>query len=244
MKSERQAWLASVQSLAEAQQLSACLPDLLDMKDPASGALGALPVATVKAIVDWLDGRCLSSATVGDLPMQTTLIKDALLAMQQSGVDYLKVGLFNTPQLTACVKDLADFLRNFDTPVIAVLFADQRYKESVLTDVLNVGFKGVMLDTANKDGRHLRDHKTLAELQAFVETVQSEQRLCGLAGALRIEDIKSLKALNADYLGFRSALCPQRQRRQNLSLAAAETIVGQLAAPVTKVPVQHFAIAD
>lgn len=244
MKSERQPWLASVQSLAEAKQLSACLPDLLDMKDPASGALGALPVATVKEIVNWLDGRCLSSATIGDLAMQAAVIEDALLAMQQSGVDYLKVGLFNAPQLTACVNDLASFLHDFETPVIAVLFADQQYKKSVLTDVLSAGFKGVMLDTAIKDGSHLRDHKTLNELQTFVQTVHAQQRLCGLAGALRMEDIKSLKSLNADYLGFRSALCPARQRRQNLSMVAAEALIGRLAAPASKKPAQPVAIAD
>jgi uncharacterized protein (UPF0264 family) len=87
-------WLASVQSLNEAQALTACLPDILDLKNPGSGALGALPHATVSAVVKWLAGRCLSSATVGDLPMQTETIADALKAMAETGVDYVKVGLF------------------------------------------------------------------------------------------------------------------------------------------------------
>ncbi len=228
MKSERQPWLASVQSLAEAKQLSACLPDLLDMKDPASGALGALPVATVKEIVNWLDGRCLSSATIGDLPMQAAVIEDALVAMQQSGVDYLKVGLFNEPQLTTCVNDLAGFLHDFKTPVIAVLFADQQYKKSVLTDVLSAGFKGVMLDTAHKDGRHLLDHQTPEQLLDFVQIVKSRQRLCGLAGALRVEDIALLKTLGADYLGFRSALCDRQQRTSTLQAVRAKMIQQRL----------------
>ncbi|RLA00090.1 MAG: hypothetical protein DRQ42_06280, partial [Gammaproteobacteria bacterium] len=37
-------WLASVQSLEEAQTLLPVLPDILDMKNPAEGALGALKV--------------------------------------------------------------------------------------------------------------------------------------------------------------------------------------------------------
>lgn len=231
MKSDRQNWLASVQSIAEAQQLAATLPDLLDMKNPADGALGALPVAMVKQIVDWLDGRCQSSATIGDLPMQASLIKTALTAMQKTGVDYLKVGLFNEPVLADCLQDLKAFLQHFDTPVIAVLFADQQYNESVLTNVLDVGFSGVMLDTANKNGQHLLNHQSPEQLQIFVNSVKSRHRLCGLAGALRAEDITVLKPLGADYLGFRSALCPQRQRQQNLAISAVQQLVNKLAAP-------------
>lgn len=238
MKFEHQRWLASVQSLSEAKQLNDYLPDLLDMKNPADGALGALPVATVKQIVNWLAGRCQSSATIGDLPMQAALIQNALLEMQQSGVDYLKVGLFNDAALTDCLRDLKTFLLQFNTPVIAVLFADQQYGKSVLTNVLDAGFSGVMLDTANKNGQHLLDHQTPEQLQIFVNSVKSRQRLCGLAGALRAEDIAVLKPLGADYLGFRSALCPLRQRQQNLAISAVKQLVDKLAAPVPQTPAQ------
>lgn len=231
MKSERQRWLASVKSLAEAQQLVDDLPDLLDMKNPATGALGALSVTNIRQIVDWLAGRCLSSATIGDLPMQAARIQHALLEMQQSGVDYLKVGLFNEPGLAVCLRAIKPFLHQFKTPVIAVLFADHHYEKSVLTNVLNCGFNGVMLDTATKDGRHLLEHQTPAELQVFVNAVKSNQRLCGLAGALRVEDISTLKSLGADYLGFRSALCPLRQRQQTLAMSAVQNIVQQLSDP-------------
>ncbi|MEX1200095.1 MAG: (5-formylfuran-3-yl)methyl phosphate synthase [Methylophaga sp.] len=238
MKFEHQRWLASVQSLSEAKQLNDYLPDLLDMKNPADGALGALPVATVKQIVNWLAGRCQSSATIGDLPMQAARIQTALLEMQQSGVDYLKVGLFNEPALADCLQDLKTFLQQFNTPVIAVLFADQQYDKSVLTDVLDSGFSGVMLDTANKNGQHLLNHQTSEQLQIFVNSVKSWQRLCGLAGALRAEDIAILKPLGADYLGFRSALCPQRERQQNLAISAVQQLVDKLAAPVPQAPAQ------
>lgn len=238
MKFERQRWLASVQSLSEAKQLADYLPDLLDMKNPADGALGALPVATVKQIVNWLAGRCQSSATIGDLPMQPARIQTALLEMQQTGVDYLKVGLFNGAALVDCLRHLKMFLQQFDTPVIAVLFADQQYDKSVLTNILDAGFSGVMLDTANKNGQHLLDHQTPEQLQLFVNSVKSRQRLCGLAGALRAEDIAVLKPLGADYLGFRSALCPLRQRQQDLAISAVQQLVDKLAAPVPQAPAQ------
>lgn len=238
MKFERQRWLASVQSLSEAKQLNDCLPDLVDMKNPADGALGALPVATVKQIVNWLAGRRQSSATIGDLPMQAAPIQTALIEMQQTGVDYLKVGLFNDAALVDCLRDLKTFLQSFNTPVIAVLFADQQYYKSVLTDILDAGFSGVMLDTANKNGQHLLDHQTPEQLKLFVNRVKSRQRLCGLAGALRADDIATLKPLGADYLGFRSALCPMGQRKQNLAISAVKLLVDKLAAPVPQAPAQ------
>ncbi len=238
MKFERQRWLASVQSLSEAKQLADYLPDLLDMKNPANGALGALPVATVTEIVNWLAGRCQSSATIGDLPMQAARIQTALLEMQQTGVDYLKVGLFNDAALVDCLRHLKMFLLQLDTPVIAVLFADQQYDKSVLTNVLDSGFSGVMLDTANKNGQHLLDHQTPDQLQIFVNSVKSRQLLCGLAGALRAEDVAVLKPLGANYLGFRSALCPLRQRQQNLAISAVQQLVDKLAAPVPQAPAQ------
>ena len=63
-------WLASIQSLDEAKALIPTLPDILDIKNPSEGALGALNVVSVASIVDLIANRCLTSATIGDLPMQ------------------------------------------------------------------------------------------------------------------------------------------------------------------------------
>ncbi|MCX4189734.1 (5-formylfuran-3-yl)methyl phosphate synthase [Methylophaga sp. OBS3] len=226
--SDTRQWLASVKSLAEAQQLSSCLPDMLDMKQPDQGALGALPVGTVTEIVDWVKDRCLTSATVGDLPMQAETIISALQAMQSSGVDYLKVGIFESKKLPEQVTKLNDFLQHFTTPVIAVLFVDDENSQSALTTILNSNFSGVMLDTAEKNGKTLLDHMPEELLAEFVQLVVSNGKLCGLAGALKLDDIAVLKGLGADYLGFRSALCPDRQRQRRLDPHLAMQVQKQL----------------
>lgn len=217
-------WLASVQSLQEAQSLSAQLPDILDMKNPATGALGKLDEAVVNAIVDWVAGRCLTSATVGDLPMRADLIADALRSMAATGVDYLKIGLFEDEAVAECLLALAPTLRELNRPVIAVVFADQRTPDNLMPLLKRSGFAGVMVDTSRKDGRSLRDLWTQAELAEFVEAARQQQLLCGLAGALRIEDIPPLAALQADYLGFRSALCADRRRSDTLQPELAAQI--------------------
>lgn len=221
-------WLASIQSLDEAHFLANCLPDILDMKQPSSGALGALPVEDVRLIVDWLDGRCLSSATIGDLPMQAEHINPALMRMADTGVDYVKLGLFGGEQQSSCLQQLQPVIQALNVPVIAVIFADLTSELDWVEQVSSVGFAGIMVDTANKTGRSLLDCWSVELLAEFVQRAKAKQLLCGLAGALRTEDIPQLATLQPDYLGFRSALCPDRERRNTLSVELAKNIHSSL----------------
>ena len=86
--------LASVNSLAEARLVLEAGVDIIDLKQPEQGALGALALADVRAIVTEIDGRCLVSATIGDLPMQPEVVFNAVKAMAETGVDYIKIGFF------------------------------------------------------------------------------------------------------------------------------------------------------
>ena len=196
------------------------------MKDRSKGALGALNVDIVAGIVKMIDGRCQTSATIGDLPMQADVISSAMIAMACSNVDYVKIGIFPDKNLPECIRGLASTVKQLATPVIAVIFADKMPSEDCLTILNESGFYGVMVDTANKNGQHLLDHWGMPHLTSFVEQAAQQTMLCGLAGALRLEDISILASLDADYLGFRSALCEQRQRTSSLQLELAKQIKG------------------
>lgn len=217
-------WLASIKSLEEATLLESLLPDILDMKDPARGALGALTVAEVTEIVGFIAGRCQTSATVGDLAMDASVIRSAIIDMASSGVDFVKIGLFPDVNLQHCLVDLADTLHKLSTPVIAVVFADKPIDKQLWSNLNTFGFKGVMIDTAVKNGKHLLEHWDRVMLQKFVNTIHERGLLCGLAGALRYEDIAILKPLGADYLGFRSALCEDRHRIARLELTRVNSV--------------------
>lgn len=214
-------WLASVQSLTEAETLLPVLPDILDMKNPSQGALGALSVAAVSKIVTFINRRCQTSATIGDLPMQAGLISSSMINMATSEVDYVKIGLFPDDNLQQCIIELADTVKKLSTPIIAVIFADRPPTQDCLHLLKASGFYGVMVDTATKNGQHLLEHWDLLKLEEFVTSARKHELLCGLAGALRQQDIKALAPLGADYLGFRSALCIERERTTGLQLDLA-----------------------
>lgn len=216
-------WLASVQSYDEAKMLLPSLPDILDMKDPSKGALGALSVDIVADIVTLVDGQCLTSATVGDLKMEAQLIGKAITTMAQSNVDYVKIGLFPDKALPDCIEELKQTIKSLKTPVIAVLFADKNYNIDLIPLLKLAGFQGIMIDTATKKGQNLLDHWDSDLLTHFVTSVHQQKMLCGLAGALQIKDIHTLKQYHPDYLGFRSALCTQ-SRTSPLQLELAKQV--------------------
>lgn len=202
--------LASVNSLQEALLVQSFQVDVIDLKQPAEGALGALPVSEVKNIVDNINGAVPVSATVGDLPMQADLIATAVRAMAATGVDFVKIGFFPGGDWQACIAELAEIAKQ--QTLIAVLFADTRPDFAVIEALQAAGFAGVMLDTRDKNLGSLTRLMCLEELQAFVERAQNAGLLTGLAGSLRADDVPALLPLGADYLGFRGALCSQHNR--------------------------------
>ena len=62
--------LASVNSLDEVRLILDTSVDIIDLKNPEQGALGALSTELVNEIVRVVNQKKPVSATVGDLPMQ------------------------------------------------------------------------------------------------------------------------------------------------------------------------------
>lgn len=207
--------LASINSLREALLIKPMAVDIIDVKQPAKGALGALPPEHVQKIVTAIGGRKPISATVGDLPMQAEVVYPAVTEMASTGVDYIKIGFFPGGDWLKCIHALSRLTA--DHALIAVLFADSDPDFAVLPSLRQAGFTGVMLDTMDKSRGSLTEIMTTARLAQFVDQAKQLDLLCGLAGSLRNADIPRLLPLNADYLGFRGALCKQHNRVDHLN---------------------------
>jgi len=208
--------LASVNSVEEALQALSANVDIVDLKQPALGALGALETDLVKSIVVAIGGRRPVSATIGDLPMQPEIVYRAVKAMAETGVDYVKIGFFPGGDWPGTLEKLAALAQQ-NPALIAVLFADSQPDFAVIDALKNAGFTGVMLDTMNKNNGSLTQVMTKADIARFVQLAKDRAMLCGLAGSLRQDDIAELMPYQPDYLGFRGALCRDHNRTAQLS---------------------------
>lgn len=232
------ALLASVCSAAEAEIAVSAGADLIDLKDPATGALGALPPATVVECVQRVAGRRPVSATIGDVRADAAQVTDGVARTAAAGVDLVKVGLFGAGPWRACLDALADYAPR----VVVVLFCDQRVGFDMLLDLAALGFAGAMIDTADKRGGGLTAHMARDELVAFTRTCRQHGLLSGLAGSLRLADIEQLLPVAPDYLGFRTALCLQGERRSALDRTAVAAVrsaiprVARLPIPMRSAP--------
>jgi len=214
--------LASVNSVQEALEVLAAQADIIDLKQPAQGALGALPVALVKEIVNAVNGQRPVSATIGDLPMQPDLIFNAVNEMANTGVDYIKIGFFPGGDWLGCIEKLATLTAAY--ALIAVLFADNQPDFALVQTLKAAGFAGVMLDTMHKSNGSLTHVMNAAKLTQFISLAKEHDLLCGLAGSLKLAEIPNLLTYHADYLGFRGALCDQQNRTAALSPSATRAI--------------------
>ncbi len=216
--------LASVNSLDEVDIILQTAVDIIDLKNPAQGALGALSTDLVSAIVKRVNQQKPVSATVGDLPMQADVIFNAVSAMTDTGVDYVKIGFFPNGDRQATVSKLAAICQQ-GHQLIAVLFADTALDFDIITTLKKAGFCGVMLDTMDKSKGSLLDALPYSTIETFVKKAHAEQLLCGLAGSLKQTDIAKLLPLNSDYLGFRGALCTHSNRTAQLDKLAIDAII-------------------
>lgn len=207
--------LASVRDVKEAMLVLDAEVDIVDLKQPSQGALGALDHDQVAHIVDMIKGRRPVSATVGDLPMASEPVANAVKVMAATGVDFIKVGFFPGGDWQKITNELSKLTRQ-DIKIIAVLFADTYPEIETIESLDSAGFTGVMLDTMDKKKGSLSTVMSINEIESFVKKAKQHQLLCGLAGSLRTSDIPGLIELKPDYLGFRGALCNQQMRTEQL----------------------------
>lgn len=216
--------LVSVRDAGEAGLALDAGADLIDAKDPDRGALGALPVVTVRAIAARVAGRALTSAVAGE--PEAAALPEAVRAMAATGVDVVKVAL-----RPGCPPErLAAAAAAAPGRLIAVLFAEDGPRADAIPALAAAGLAGAMIDTAGKDGRRLTDLLAPADLAAFTAACRAHSLLSGLAGSLRISDIAGLAAHRPGYLGFRGGLCRDANRRLGLDPGALAQAVRALRA--------------
>ena len=210
--------LVSVRSAAEAGAALAGGAEIIDVKEPARGALGAADPEVVRAVEGRLPTAIPLSVALGD-PPDDPAVRAAvgrLAPRRPAGEVVLKLGFAGTSGRQAVVNRLAaalDQARCVGSPaIVAVAYADHaRASAPSPADVLRAsarsGAAGVLIDTFVKDGRDLFASVSVEALAEWI----AEARACGLlvavAGSLGPDGIARVGDAGPDVVGVRGAAC-------------------------------------
>lgn len=222
--------LVSARNTAEALVALDHGADVIDLKEPAEGALGAVAPGILAAAVAAVAGQRPVSATTGDIPSEEIeAVVAAALAVADAGADYVKVGLFPGPAVPRLVAALGARVVPC-ARTVAVAFADRGIEPGLFAALADAGFSGVVVDTADKAAGRLLDHLDHARLAALVASAHRHGLFIGLAGSLRRADLAGLAALKPDLLGVRGAACAAHDRVAGIDGPAVAALAAELAA--------------
>jgi uncharacterized protein (UPF0264 family) len=213
--------LVSVTDADEARVAVDAGVDIVDVKNPAEGALGAPAPGVLGRVREVVPPERPLSAAIGDLPNLPGTAALAALGAARSGAAYVKVGLWGTSsthEAAAVLRAARDAVGGSAT-VVAAAYADAERvagrplpPSDVVEAARRAGVGGCLLDTAVKDGRGLFEWLAPDALGTLVADGHAAGLEMALAGALRIEDIALVRATGADIAGVRGAACRDGRR--------------------------------
>lgn len=202
--------LVSVRNAQEAQAAHRGGAQLIDLKEPRQGSLGAVPPADWPHIQAALPTGVPLSVALGELHEPLCIER----ARQAAGFQFAKVGLAQSrtwpnwyDRWSAVIQALPPTVKP-----VAVVYADADRaatptRNQILTAALQLRCAAVLVDTFDKTHGGLLDLWSLTELAQFCHDVQSTGLLCVLGGSLTARQIPQLLPLAPDYIAVRGAVC-------------------------------------
>jgi hypothetical protein len=213
--------LVSVTDSHEAKVVVEAGVDIVDVKNPAEGSLGAPAPGVIERVREVVPPERPVGAAIGDLPNLPGTAALAALGAARSGAAYVKVGLWGTSTMAEAVALLRAVREAVGggAVVIAGAYADAERVSggslapgAVVAAARRAGAGGCLLDTAVKDGRGLFEWLAPEAVAALVAEGHARGLEMALAGALRAEDLSVVRTTGADIAGVRAAACRDGRR--------------------------------
>lgn len=209
--------LISVVGVAEVGAAVSGGADIVDVKNPHEGSLGAAAPHVVRAVRVATPVAVPVSAAIGDVPDLPGMAALAAAGAASCGVEYVKVGLRGPSDEASALRLLRAVCRAAAEAarpprVMAAGYADADAVGALPPLLLPAvaaaaGAHGCMLDTACKDGGTLFSALRDDDLRRFVEDCRRRSLVSALAGSLSERDLPRLTAIAPDIVGFRGAAC-------------------------------------
>lgn len=191
--------------------------DIIDVKNPLEGALGANFPGIIKGIRDVTPVNIPVSAAIGDAPDLPGLMSLAALGAATCNIQYVKVGLYGVRTIDRATNMLMEIKKavkvyDKDIKIIAVAYGDA-YKINALSPhdavlaAVEAGIDGCMMDTITKEEGDLFSGISVGNINKFLKLCRGHNLISALAGSLKVEHLPLLKELRPDIIGFRGAVC-------------------------------------
>ncbi|WP_347489841.1 (5-formylfuran-3-yl)methyl phosphate synthase [Desulfoscipio sp. XC116] len=218
-------------SVFEGKEITAALDggaDIIDVKNPAEGPLGAPSPEAISDVCNRLKGNKPFSIALGEFPNKPNAAALAALGGAHFLPDFIKVAFVSHTvseeifETLRAIKKSLRFFRQKKIALVSVAYADTLGSASWnLSDFATVskagGADGCLVDTSQKNGKSLPDYLSRNNIERFIADCRKEQLFCGLAGSLRIDNVTDLCRLEPDIIGVRSAVCGGDRLRGTVS---------------------------
>jgi len=205
--------LVSPSSIEEAR--SSLSADIIDVKKPSEGSLGANFPWIIREIKT-LAGNKPVSAAIGDNEYKPGTAALSAYGAAHAGADFIKVGLMfdGTDRAREVIGAVTTAVKQ-ECPgkhVVIAAYADfQRMGTispfAISPLVADAGADAAMIDTGIKDGKSLFEFMDEEALTRFTEQNRDLGLQTALAGSLKFEDLDALKRINPEIIGVRGMVC-------------------------------------
>jgi (5-formylfuran-3-yl)methyl phosphate synthase len=188
--------------------------DLIDVKEPRGGSLGAASPKVLAEVVRAVGGRRPVSAALGELKerLNCTTAGNSLPVPPQ--IQFAKLGLAGCADLPDWQEKWRHALAGLSpaTAPVAVIYADWQLTAAppprdVLAAARQANCRALLVDTFDKRGPGLMGLWSLDELRQVVRAGRDLGQLVVLAGQLRPVQFATLLPLEPDFLAVRGAAC-------------------------------------
>ena len=206
--------LVSVRSAFEARLAYQGGADIIDIKEPHLGSLGAATSKVWCEVYDALNHRVPVSVALGE-------VWEDHVARPTRPFAFAKIGLAGCQQRLGWQREWMLRMQELDpaTDRVAVAYADWRLANSpppddVLEFAVEAGCVALLVDTYQKSSGDLFSSLGNQSLRNLLEQARRQRLMTVLAGSLRGNAYDAALALQPDYVAVRGAACATKRTAQ------------------------------
>lgn len=211
--------LISVKNLYEIEMINS-FTNIIDLKNPNLGPLGSWNEDQIIEARKLLNEKNKLSATLGNL-RKNEEIANKLIKFESFNLDFIKIGIFEDSVARMFETLNLIYSTQIKTKIVIVLFAENKnlieYLYKNMLNLKKIGLNFILIDTMNKKSKDLVHNFSLNFLKKLIEKGEKNELKIGLAGKVKIHQVKKLVTIKPYLIGVRGGVCERFERRSSIS---------------------------